>query len=162
MVYILIALAVFLLDSIIKNYIEDNIRIGEKRDILKGKVTVKREYNSGFCLNVLDDKIDVVKRVSAIVFGIVVLVFILILPNKSKRLQKLGLSLCVGGGASNLKDRFNRGKVLDYFSINIKPIKHIVFNLADIFIALGSFFILVSNVFYKNAKPDGGQIIKED
>ena len=54
MVYILIALAVFLLDSFMKNYVEDNIRIGEKKDILKGKITLKREYNSGFCLNVLD------------------------------------------------------------------------------------------------------------
>lgn len=162
MVYILIALAVFLLDSFMKNYVEDNIRIGEKKDILKGKITLKREYNSGFCLNVLDDKIDVVKRVTALVFGIVTLVFILMLPNKGKRLQKLGLSLCIGGGAGNLKDRFTRGKVLDYFSINFKPIKHIVFNIADIFIVFGAFLILVTNVFYKNARPEDGQIVKED
>lgn len=159
MVYILIALAVFLLDTSMKNYIEQNIRIGEKKDILKNKITVKREYNSGFCLNILDDKIEIVKKVSAIVFGIVSFVFLLLLPKKKKRMQKLGLSLCIGGAASNLKDRFQYGKVVDYFSFNIKSIKHIVINLADIFIMIGSFIMLLSSLFHNNAKstvPEGG------
>lgn len=159
MVYILIALAVFLLDSKMKNYIEQNIHIGEKKDILKGKITVKREYNSGFCLNVLDDKIEIVKKVSGIVFAIVTFAFILILPFKRKRMQKLGLALCIGGGASNLKDRFQRGKVVDYFSFNIKSIKHIVFNLADIFIIVGSFLMLVSDLFHRKTICESGKIL---
>lgn len=162
MVYILIALAVFLLDSNMKNYIEQNIRIGERKDILKGKITVKKEYNSGFCLNVLDDKIEVVKRVSAIVFCMVTFAFILILPCKSKRLQKLGLSLCIGGAASNLKDRFKKGKVVDYFSFNIKSIKHIVFNLADIFIIIGSIIMLLSSLFHRDTINEIGQILSEE
>ena len=162
MVYILIALAVFLLDSNMKNYIEENIRIGEKKSILRGKITVKREYNSGFCLNVLDDKIDIVKKVSGAVFAIVTFVFILMLPSKRKKMQKLGLSLCIGGGASNLKCRFKRGKVVDYFSFNIKSIKYIVFNLADIFIIVGSFVMLLSNLFHRNSKAKSGQILKEE
>jgi signal peptidase II len=161
MVYILIALAVFILDSNMKNYIEQNIRIGEKKDILKGKITVKREYNSGFCLNVLDDKIEIVRKVSGIVFAIVTIAFILILPSKRKRMQKLGLALCIGGGASNLKDRFKRGKVVDYFSINIESIKHIVFNLADIFIIVGSFLMLISDLFHRKTISDKSQIMKE-
>jgi signal peptidase II len=148
MVYILITLAVFLLDSNIKNYIEQNIPIGEKKDILRGKVIIKKQYNSGFCLNVLDDQIDIVKKVSAIIFAIVVLAYIIILPSKGKRLMKLGLSLSIGGAASNIKDRFKRGHVVDYFSINFKPIKHIVFNLADIFIFVGSLIISLSSLFH--------------
>jgi signal peptidase II len=146
MVFILITLAVFLLDSNLKNYIEHNIRIGESRKILNGKITLKKQYNKGFCFNILEKKVDLVKRVTAIVFGIVVLLFIIILPCKKKRLMKLGLSLCIGGGASNIKDRFTRGEVLDYFSINIKPIEHIVLNLADIFIFIGSAIILMSSL----------------
>lgn len=152
MVYILIALAVFLLDSNLKNYIEQNIRLGEKKDILKGKITVKKQYNSGFCLNVLDDKIDLVKKVSAFVFAIVFLAFLFILPSKGKRMMKLGFSLCIGGAASNIKDRFIRGHVVDYFSVNLKPIKHIVFNLADIFIIIGSLIMLLYSVFNPNIK----------
>lgn len=160
MVYILIALAVFLLDSNIKNYIEQNIRSGEKKSILKGKIIIKKVYNSGFCLNILEDKIEIVKKLSAVVFGIITLVFMLMLPGKGKRMQKLGISLCLGGGASNLMDRFKRGKVLDYFSFNIKAIKHITFNLADIFIFIGSFIILLTGMFHKNANPESGKRIE--
>lgn len=152
MVYILITLAVFMLDSNIKNYIEQNIRIGEKKDAFKGRITVKREYNSGFCLNVLDDSIDFVKKSSAIAFGILVLTYICILPKKGNQIKKLGLSLCIGGAASNLRDRLKKGRVVDYFSINIKSIKHIVFNLADIFIFIGSAIIFFTSLFHKNGK----------
>ena len=150
MMYVLIALGVFLLDSNIKNYIEQNIRIGEKKEILKGKIIVKREYNSGFCLNILDNSIDFVKKLSAVVFAIIVLAYIFMLPKKRNLIKKLGLSLCIGGAASNLRDRFSKDKVVDYFSFNIKPIEHIVFNLADIFILIGSFIIYLSSLFGKN------------
>lgn len=147
MIYILIALALFMLDWNIKNYIEQHHQIGYKKDILKGKVTVKKQYNKGFCLNVLDNRIDIVKKVSALVFGALVLMFLLILPQRQKVLKKLGLSLCVGGAASNVLDRFKRGYVVDYFSLNFKPIKHIVFNLADAFIIIGSIIVSISSLF---------------
>ena len=55
------------------------------------------------------------------------------------------------GAASNVLDRFKRGYVIDYFTINIKPIKNIVFNLADIFIFIGSFITF-------NTLSDGSSI----
>lgn len=155
MIYILITLAVFLLDNNVKNYIEQHFKLGEKKNILKGRITIKKQYNSGFCLNILDNKIDLVKKVSGIVFGILVLIFIIILPQKRKRMMKLGLSLCIGGAASNIKDRFKKGYVVDYFTINFKPIKHIVFNLSDIFIFIGSFFILLSSLFHPDINTEG-------
>lgn len=150
MIYILIALGVFFLDHNVKNYIEQNFKLGEKKDIFNGKITIKKQYNSGFSLNVLDDRIDLVKKVSAIVFGIVFISFVFILPQKRKRLMKLGLSLAIGGAASNLKDRFVKGYVVDYFIINLKPIKNIVFNLSDIFIFIGSFIMFLSSLFHPN------------
>ena len=152
MIYILIALGVFLLDSGVKNYIEQNFRLGEKRDILKGKITIKKEYNSGFCMNLMDDNREFVKKVSAVIFGFVALLFILMLPRKRNCLRKLALALCVGGAASNLRDRLRNEKVLDYFSFNIKPIKHIVFNMADLFIMIGS-LIMFASALFSHGKP---------
>ncbi len=146
MIYILMALAVFTLDCNLKNYIERHFKLSDKKDILKGRITVRKQYNSGFCLNVMDNRIDIVKKASAAILGAVVLVFMMILPGKKKTLTKLGLSLCIGGAASNVKDRFNKGYVVDYFSINFKPIKHIVFNLADIFIFIGSIMVFLTSL----------------
>lgn len=147
MVYIFIALFVFLLDNKTKNYIEHHYKPGDKKDILKGKITIRKHYNSGFLLNVLDDRIDVVRKISGTILGFVFLVFVIILPQKGKRLLKLGLALSLGGATSNVKDRFKRGYVVDYFTINIKPIENIVFNLSDIFIFIGSFIIFLFSMF---------------
>lgn len=154
MVYILIALALFLFDWNIKNYIEENFKIGDKRDILNGKITLKKQYNRGFSLNFLEHKAEFVKKVSALVFGILVLVFLFILPQKRKHLKKLGLSICLGGVASNVWDRLKRGYVIDYFSFNIKVLKKIVFNLADIFIIIGSIIIFITSLFNSNANDN--------
>jgi signal peptidase II len=150
MVYILITLALFLFDANVKNYIEQNFRMGETKDILKGRITINKHHNKGFSLNVLENRQDIVKKVSAILLGIIVLFFIIILGQKRKCLMKLGLSLSIGGAASNVWDRFKRGYVVDYFSINIKPIKHIVLNLADIFIFIGSFILFLSSFLHSN------------
>ena len=48
------------------------------------------------------------------------------------------LTLVLAGGASNLYDRLKRGYVVDYFSIQWKKLKKVVFNLGDIFIFAGS------------------------
>lgn len=154
MVYILIALALFVLDWNIKNYFEDNYKIGDRKDILKGKITLKKQYNRGFSLNFLEHKAQLVKKVSALVFAVLVLVFFLILPQKKKCIQKLGLSICLGGAASNVWDRLKRGYVIDYFSINVKPLKRIVFNLADLFIIIGSVLIFIYSLFNPNVNDD--------
>lgn len=152
MIYVLIALSVFLLDWNIKNYIEKHFKIGESKDILNGKITVKKQYNKGFSFNVLKEKTELVKKVTAAVFGILAIAFIIILPQKNKTLKKLGMSLCVGGAASNVTDRLKRGYVIDYFILNIKPLKNIVFNLGDIFILIGCIITSVSSLFEHNEK----------
>ena len=57
--------------------------------------------------------------------------------------EKLALTLVFAGGASNLLDRLVRGYVVDYFAIQWKILKKAVFNLADIFIFLGSAILIV-------------------
>ena len=61
-----------------------------------------------------------------------------ILPKKGQFVEKIGLSMVIGGGLSNLYDRLFRGYVVDYFSIQWKQLKKVVFNLGDIFIFAGS------------------------
>ena len=46
--------------------------------------------------------------------------------------QKIGLSMVLGGAISNLYDRLVKGYVVDYFSIEFKRLKKVIFNLGDI------------------------------
>jgi signal peptidase II len=156
MLYFLIIATIVIVDTMLKNYIEKNKQLGDRQEILNGKIIVKKQYNRGMFLNFMEDKKEIVKTVSGIFLGLLLLLFIFLLPKKGNRLTKLGLSFCLGGAISNVADRFNRGYVVDYFSFNHKKLKNIVFNLADLFIMLGAFIISLSSVFSTKGKcgPD--------
>lgn len=147
MVYIIIILAIVFLENKIKNHFDRNWDFKDKRTILKGKISLNKRYNQGMMLNFMEDKKDLVKNVSGMVLGIIILIFLFILPRKNMKLEKFALSLCLAGAISNVSDRFIRGQVVDYFTINYKRLKRVVFNLADIFIFLGSAILIVASFF---------------
>lgn len=152
MLYIILIIAFVLTEYCIKNYIDSNMKLNEKKDILGGRITLKKYYNKGAFLNFLENKKEIVKTVSGICLGFLLLLFAFTLPKKGNRLFKLGLSLTLGGAISNVSDRILRGHVIDYFSINCKKLKNIVFNLADIAIFLGSLLLLISLFFSAGGK----------
>ena len=67
----------------------------------------------------------------------------MLLLRKGSSGQKLGLSIVLTGAASNLYDRFRRGYVVDYFSIRLKGLEKVVFNLGDMFIFFGSLLFVI-------------------
>lgn len=63
----------------------------------------------------------------------------------------VGLSLLIGGGASNLLDRImNDGYVIDFANIGIGSLRTGIFNIADVLILVGAGILLV---FAKNINP---------
>ena len=72
-----------------------------------------------------------------------------LLPQKGKKVQKLGIAMILGGALSNLYDRLVRRYVVDYFSIQWKKLKDVVFNLGDIFVFAGSLILLLRELFCK-------------
>jgi signal peptidase II len=80
-----------------------------------------------------------------LVIGIVAVVLIAVfyisksMHNVPKR-QQICIFMIIGGGVSNLLDRIFRGGVIDY--INVKFFKFAAFNLADVCVCLGCFFLI--------------------
>lgn len=146
MIYLLIVIVFVIAEHKIKDYIEANREMGEKQEILKGNIIIQRYHNYGAMLNFMEKKKELVKTISGMCLGLTVLLFALALPKKGNGLYKLGLALALGGAISNVSDRFRRGYVVDYFTINCKKLKTVVFNLADMAIFLGSALILVASV----------------
>lgn len=146
MFYVLIVVAFVLMEHKIKDYIDKNREMGERQEILGGKIIIRKHYNEGAFLNFLQEKKELLKTISCVSLGLLVLLFAIVLPKKGKVLLKLGLSLILGGAISNVSDRISRGHVIDYFTINVKPLKTIIFNLSDIAIFLGSFLVLLASL----------------
>ncbi len=146
MFYILIVLAVVALEYKLKNHIDRTMELGEKKAICNGKIILKKQYNRGMFLNFMENKVDIVKKVTVAILGFLILIFACLLPRKGNRLLKLGLSLCLGGAISNVSDRLQKGHVIDYFSFNCKKLKTIVFNISDMCIFAGAFLLLLDSL----------------
>lgn len=136
MIYFSLAGIIFVAELFIKNYIEKNKKMNEEEEILGGKITLTRYHNKGAMLNFMEKNTKLVIFISGILLGSLLLLFGMVIPKKGNKVLKLALALLVGGAASNVFDRVHRGFVVDYFSF--KWLRNVVFNIADLFIIVGS------------------------
>lgn len=104
----------------------------------KGLIRLHKNHNSGFPFGFMKEKPELVKGIPMMVISAMAGALAAIASDKGKLGEKLGLSLVIGGAVSNLYDRLVRGYVVDYFSIEWKSLKKVVFNLGDMFVFLGS------------------------
>jgi len=111
-----------------------------------GRVEITKTHNKGFAMNLGEGN---PKRVTAVCCGAGVLTAVLA-ACAWKSLGKggrLGLTLALGGAASNVFDRLKRGYVVDYISFPKLPkkISRISFNLGDFGILAGVVLTLLKS-----------------
>lgn len=114
-------------------YLKKNVKDG--KEFLGGYITVKKTRNTGFIMNKASGSKWVLPVIS-MMFGVTTYLYLLTLGKKRRKLKRLGLALIIGGAASNLYDRIQKGGVTDYLILRGLP--KIVFNLADFIIVIGA------------------------
>lgn len=140
----LLAMAIFIIDLLIKNHIE-RMEIDGERPLLGGRLLLRRYHNKGAFLNVGERKRGLVSVLSLVLtLGITVL-FLVTFTCKGSRLLKAGLAFLLGGAYSNTYDRLVRRYVVDYvsFPVRNKKIRNIVFNISDFCIMIGAFLLVI-------------------
>lgn len=145
MIFFMIAVAIFVLDFFIKQYIEKNKTIGKSEKILKDRIIITKYHNQGAFLNFMEKRRDILLVISGIMIGGITILMAIIFPQKGKRLLKTGIAFLAGGAASNVYDRIRRGYVVDYFSFSFY--QKVIFNISDFFIFLGSIILAVRIIF---------------
>lgn len=86
-----------------------------------------------------------------IIFLMVILFFLLKLPEKMRYVQvHLLLSVIIAGGVGNMIDRFRFDYVVDFISFVL--INFPIFNVADIYIVLGTLFLFILFMFVYQEK----------
>ncbi|MBO5461532.1 MAG: signal peptidase II [Ruminococcus sp.] len=145
---ICVTLILALVDIVLKSSVEGSLTTKEERTAFKDKVIIRKVYNKGFSLNMMDDKPEVVKYTSVYIAVLMTIYQMFTLLRKGCPVKKLGLSVMSAGAWSNTFDRWFRGYVIDYIAVPSKneKLKKLTFNLADIFLVAGGVIVIVASV----------------
>lgn len=152
LVLISITAVLAMLDITIKSCIENSMTRKEEREAFEGKVILRKVYNHGFGLNILQDDPDTVKYASSFATIILTITQLLqLMSKKGSKLKKVGLSLMTAGAWSNTFDRWLRGYVIDYIGFENKneKISKITWNLGDFFLIAGGILVSLASLFHK-------------
>ena len=143
---------IFLLDRFSKTYV---IYLNDKLlgiEILSSKfLNIRLIWNEGIAFGLLsfNDKI-IYNLLTFIILVIILIIFFMVL--KSYGLKKYSLLMILGGALGNVYDRIFYGAVPDFIDFHIGNFHWFIFNVADIFITLGVFCLIIVEIFFNKNK----------
>ena len=143
-------IAIFFIDRLTKFYI---LKLGEIENSVDIYITSYLNlyliWNRGIAFGLLAMNESIIYNIITIIIGIIILV-ILIMIWKKKNIQSFFLALIVGGALGNFYDRIIYTAVPDFIDLHFHGFHWFVFNVADIFITIGVFCLILVEFFYNN------------
>ncbi len=133
--------ALFCTDQILKRKARE-LNAGETKSLPLG-LRFKKSFNRGAAMNLGQRHPEYIRLLSGLVLTGAEAALLIKLAGKKHSLTNAGLTLMIGGAASNVYDRFKRGEVTDYisFTTGIPRLDDTVFNLGDFAIFAGTLLI---------------------
>jgi len=148
----LVALAVLAADLASKKILDKKLSLNKEVPIGKGTVCLKKVYNRGAAFGFLTGYPVLLSLLSSLAFGNVLVIFKRTMGNNSHIVHRLAAAFLLGGSMGNMLSRCHPGYVVDFLCIKFKK-KAPIFNIADIFIALGTVLLFFKKNKTQNAGP---------
>mgnify|MGYP001344193484 FL=1 len=149
---ILILFLIFILDRFSKIYV---IYLSEKNNysqIFSSKfLDINLIWNEGIAFGLLSFSEKYFYNFISIIIAIIIFVLFLMII-RSKGLKKLLLIFILGGAIGNFYDRLVYKAVPDFIDFHINDFHWFIFNIADIFISIGVFFVLLYEIIDNNSE----------
>ena len=145
--FLLIIAIIFFLDRLSKiKIIKD---LNENTYFINDYINLDLIWNIGIGFGLFSTNSFLFYNLVTVLIGIVILslFYISIISNK---LDKLIYSIIIGGALGNFSDRLIYKAVPDFIDLHYNNFHWFVFNVADIFITLGIFALLISSIIEKN------------
>ena len=151
---ILILFLIFILDRFSKIYV---IYLSEKNNysqIFSSKfLDIHLIWNEGIAFGLLSfSETYFYNLISTIIAIIILILFLMII--RSKGLKKLLLISILGGAIGNFYDRMVYKAVPDFIDFHINDFHWFIFNIADIFISIGVFFMILYEIIDNNSEKN--------
>ena len=146
---LLIIVLIFVADRFSKIKIINYVLSNNKSIYVNDYLNLELVWNSGIGFGLLNLDAGIWYHfISLIIFFVILAIIYLMI--KSSNLDKIFLSLVLGGALGNLYDRALYFSVPDFIDIHFNDFHWFTFNIADIFITVGIFALIVKELLNKN------------
>ena len=144
----LLILAVFVSDRFSKVYVIKLIESNDKELFINDFLNITLNWNRGIGFGLLSFNATIFYHlISALI--LLIIIYLIYLMVTSDSTGKLIIALIIGGAVGNLFDRLTYFAVPDFIDFHINNYHWFTFNVADIFISIGIFLMVIKEFFIK-------------
>ena len=146
----IIIFLIFVLDRFSKIYVMNLDRIKYSEELYTSKfLNISLIWNEGIAFGLLSFNQDNLYNFLSLLIAIIILViFFMIIKNDN--IKKYPLLMIFAGAIGNLYDRITYKAVPDFIDFHIGEFHWFIFNVADIFISFGVFFMILIELIDNN------------
>jgi signal peptidase II len=146
-VSVILIIFVFIFDRITKISIIDH-QTKNQTIFVNDHLNFELIWNTGIGFGLLSQNANIYYHlISLLIFTVIV--FLIYLLIKAEFLEKILFCLILGGALGNFYDRLIYFAVPDFIDLHINDFHWFTFNIADIFITLGIFLIIIKDIIFK-------------
>ena len=146
----IIAIICFFIDFISKLLVINNLELGTGVTVIPGFFSISYIRNTGAAWGMLSNG-TLVLAIGSIIFLVFAIKYIYDLKYISK-LSMFSYGMFIGGIIGNLVDRVCRNYVVDFLNFYIFGYDFPVFNIADCFIVISIFLIVIESLLKEGKK----------
>ena len=148
LVYSFIVILIFVLDRLSKLYILDLAETKNSVDIyITPYLNLYLVWNKGIAFGLFSMNESIFYNLITFIIGIIILIIFYMIFKKNN-IQRYFLLLIAGGAMGNFYDRLIYTAVPDFIDLHFYGYHWFVFNIADIFISLGVFCLILDELFF--------------
>ena len=145
---LLILILIFFIDRLTKIYILNLAEIENSVDIyITPYLNLYLVWNKGIAFGLFSMNESIFYNLITFIIGIIILI-IFYMIFKRNNIQRYFLLLIAGGAMGNFYDRLIYTAVPDFIDLHFYGYHWFVFNIADIFISLGVFCLILDELFF--------------
>ncbi len=145
----ILVFTIFLFDRLSKIYVIylDNKLLGS--EIFSSKfLNISLIWNEGIAFGLFSfSKGNLYNFLTILITSLIFILLIMII--KTKDFRKYPLLMILGGAVGNLFDRVFFKAVPDFIDFHVENFHWFIFNIADVFISIGVFFMILTEIFAK-------------
>ena len=147
---LVIILIVFIFDRATKLYILKLVEVENSVDLyITSYLNLFLIWNKGIAFGLFSIDESIIYNSITILIGLII-VSILYMMLKNNNIQRYFFALIAGGALGNLYDRVVYTAVPDFIDLHFYGFHWFVFNIADIFITIGVFCLILVELFINN------------